>query len=105
MTRNAGKSVGQKIKQRREELGLRPSELAKKLGVQKQRVSELELTSKRPSAEVLLKVADALDAPMLYFLTDCELNDADEDVLLTKYRGLSTDKKKLAIELVKILAI
>lgn len=100
---NKNKSIGQKIKARRKQLELSATELARKLGVQKQRVHELESTSIRPSAEMLFKVANELDAPMLYFLTDCELNDVDEDVLLVKYRALDREKKKLAIEIVKIL--
>jgi len=100
---NAGKSVGQKIQQRRKQLNIKPLAFAKMIGITPQRIWELENTSTRPSAEVLLKVADALDTSMLYFLTDCELNDVDEDILLVKYRRLPEDRKKLAIELVKIL--
>lgn len=100
---NAGKSVGQKIQQRREQLGLTPKQFSKKIGITSQRIWELENTSTRPSAEVLLKVADALDAPILYFLTDCELNDVDENVLLVKYRKLSSKDKKLIINLMGLL--
>jgi transcriptional regulator with XRE-family HTH domain len=95
--------IGQKIEQRREQLGLTPKTFAKKIGITPQRLWELENTSTRPSAEVLLKVAEALDTTMLYFLTDCELNDVDEQVLLTKFRKLSKDRKKLSIEIVKLM--
>lgn len=97
------KTIGQKIQQRREQLNLTPKQFSKKIGITPQRIWELENTSTRPSAEVLFKVAEALDAPMLYFLTDCELNDVDEEVLLVKYRKLSADKKKLAIGIVKLM--
>jgi transcriptional regulator with XRE-family HTH domain len=97
------KSIGQKIKLRREQLKLSPLNLGKKLGVQRQRVDELERKSISPSAKMLFKVADALDAPAHYFITDCELNDVDEEVLLVKYRKLIPEKKKLAIEIFKIL--
>ena len=97
------KTIGQKIQQRREQLNLTPKQFSKKIGITPQRIWELENTSTRPSAEVLFKVAEALDAPMLYFLTDCELNDVDEEVLLVKYRYMSADKKKLAIGIVKLM--
>jgi transcriptional regulator with XRE-family HTH domain len=100
---NAEKSVGEKIKERREQLGLTRIELAKRIKVQQQRITELEATSKRPSAEKLLQISDVLDTPMLYFLTDCELNDVDEEVLLVKYRKLTPEKKKLGIKIIKIL--
>lgn len=101
---NKGKSVGQKIKERREQLNITPLQFSKMIGITTQRIWELENTSTRPSAEVLIKVADALDASMLYFLTNCELNDVDEEILLVKFRRLAPDKKKLAIEIVKLLA-
>lgn len=100
---NKNKSIGQKIKLRREQLGLTQTQLAKKLSIQQQRVRELEDTSKRPSAEMLFRISGALDAPMLYFLSDCELNDVDEEILLMKFRKLSPDDKKFAIEIVKLL--
>jgi len=102
--RNKNKSIGQKIKSRREQLDLTQSDLARRLKIQQQRVRELEDTSKRPSAEMLLRISDALDTPMLYFLTDCELNNADEEVLLVKFRKLTPDRKKLAIEIIKLMA-
>lgn len=98
------KSIGQKIKSRREQLNLTQPALAKKIGVQKQRIRELEDTSKRPSAEMLLKISEALQASMLYFLTDCKLDDSNEEVLLTKFRKLDKKDKKLAIGVVKLLA-
>lgn len=97
------KSISQKIKQRREQLGLKPAELAKKMDVAKQEITRLETTSTRPSAEMLLKVAIALDAPMLYFLTDCQLNDVNEDILLTHFRKISDKDKKLVIGIAKLL--
>lgn len=100
---NAGKSVGQKIKQRRKELGLTPKILSKKIGITPQRIWELENTSTRPSADILLRVADALDTSMLYFLTNCEFNDVDEEILLINFRNLSSKNKKLVIGIVKLI--
>lgn len=102
---NKNKSIGQKIKERRERLGLNPSDLAKIVNVQRSRITELEESSKRPSAEKLLQIADALSVPILYFLTDCKLNDVDEDVLLVKYRKLNAKNRKLAIEIIKLMDI
>jgi len=100
---NKNKSIGQKIKQRRTQLALTQADLARKINVQKQRIVELESESKRPSAQKLLQIADALDAPFLYFLTDCELNDVDEEILLVKYRGLNDKQKKLVIKFSELL--
>lgn len=100
---NKNKSIGQKIKERREQLGLTQPELARRIKVQKQRIADLEDTSKRPSAEKLFEISQALEVPMLYFLTDCELNSLDEEVLLASYRKLNKKDKKLTIDVVKLL--
>lgn len=102
---NKSRSIGQKIKLRREQLDMTQTELAKELHIQQQRVQELEDTSKRPSAEMLLKVSDVLDVSILYFLTDCKLNDTDEEILLVKYRQLDDKNKKLVIDFVKLILI
>lgn len=101
---NKTKTIGQKIKLRRQQLSITQTHLAKAIGVQKQRITELENTSKRPSAEMLFKISQALDAPILYFLTNCKLNDVDEEVLSVKFRELTLEKKKLAIEIIKLMA-
>lgn len=101
---NAGKSVGQKIKLRRKQLGLTPTTFSEKIGITPQRIWELENTSTRPSADILFRVAEALNTPMLYFLTDCELNDVDEEVLLAKFRRLGGENKKLVIQIIKLFA-
>jgi len=51
----------------------------------------------------LLKVADALDRPMVYFLTDYEYDEVGEEDLLMHYRKLNKKGKKLAVELTKII--
>lgn len=100
---NKNKSVGQKIKQRREQLNLSPQDLSSALKMTKQQLWTLENKTTRPSADVLFRVANALDTSILYFLTECELNDVDEDILLTKFRKLTPEDKKLAIEIVKLM--
>ncbi len=100
---NKNKSVGQKIKLRREQLNLDPIKLAKKIGIARQEINRLEKHSSRPSAEMLLRVSSALDTTMAYFLTDCEINDVDEEVLLVKFRKLSKKGKELAIRIINII--
>ncbi len=53
--------IGERIKQRREERGIKLSELARRAGVSKAYLSALEKgASKRPSADILYKIASAL---------------------------------------------
>jgi len=100
---NKNKTIGDKIKARREQLNLTQVEFAKKLGVGKQRIAELENTCKRPSAEKLFEIAKILEVPMVYFLTDCKLDDLDEEILLVQFRRISDKNKKLIINIIKLL--
>ncbi len=97
-------NLAQKIKHRREQLGISQAKLAIKLGVSKQRINDLETISKRISAEMLYKISIVLDVSMLYFLTDCNLNDVDEEILLTKFRNISKKNKKIIVEIAKLLS-
>ena len=100
------KSTGQKIKSRREQLGLTQSELGKLLGISQNTINQYENKNwKNPSAKVVAKLAEALGVPTIYLLDEnCQvLDDASEEVLLTKFRKLNTRNQKLAIEIIKTL--
>jgi HTH-type transcriptional regulator / antitoxin HipB len=103
---NKNKSIGQKIKECREQLNLTQEELGKKLGISQNTINQYENKNwKNPSAKVVYKLAVALGVPVIYLMDDdCQvLDDVDEEVLLVKYRKLAPDKKKLVIEIVKIM--
>ena len=104
---NKNKSIGQKIALRREQLNLTQAELGKLLGISQNTVNSYENKNwKNPSAKVVAKLAEALGVPTIYLLDEnCQvLDDANEEVLLTKFRKLDKKDKKLAIEMVKLLA-
>ena len=77
--------LGQKIRKLRENKGISLNQLAKKAGISKAYLSQLENdVSKQPSAEILLKIAsafsmtiaDLLDQPVRVIAEDFE----DEDI-------------------------
>lgn len=103
---NKNKSIGQKIKERREQLGLTQAELGKMLGISQNTVNSYENKNwKNPSAKVVAKLASKLSVSTIYLLDDdCqELDEADEEVLLMKYRNLRYKDKKLIVEIIKIM--
>ena len=53
-------SIGANIRAKRRMLGLNQEDLAKKLGLTQANISRIEASSKGPSAEMLLAVAEAL---------------------------------------------
>lgn len=94
-------SFQQRLKERRESLGLSQVELAKNLGITKAAVSNYENGVSTPRADILFKVFDALkcDANFLFQDEMKELNQPDvfsdaEKKLIKKYRGLDTHGKK-----------
>ena len=100
------KTIGQKIKSRREQLKLNQEELGRLLDVSQNTVNQYENKIwKNPSAKVVAKLASVLSLPTIYLLDDScqELDDGDEEVLLTQFRKLTPEKKRLAVEIVKLM--
>ena len=101
---NKNKSVGQKIKELRERLKLDQGRFGQAFGVSQKRVWELENKTKNPSALLLNKIAKTFSVPITYFLDDEQIvSNVEEDILLVNFRRLSGEKKKLAVEIIKIL--
>ncbi|MEJ5202483.1 MAG: XRE family transcriptional regulator [Anaerolineales bacterium] len=62
--------VGVKLKERRKQLGLTLDELAEKTGLTASFISQVERGKASLSLQSLQAMAEALDSPMLYFMTD-----------------------------------
>lgn len=61
-------SVGQRIKERREELGYSQGELANKMGVSRQAISKAELHDNNITTDKVRKFAKALDCTEAYLM-------------------------------------
>lgn len=73
MKEDVNKVVGQRIKQRRKELGLSQDELAKKIGYKtKGAISYFENGLRSPDFEVVQKIAEALNTDLKYFWVEQE---------------------------------
>lgn len=86
-------SLGERIRQRREELGLSRLELAQRLGVSRSAVGNYEIGLSAPKEEVLLRLFQVLQTEPNYFFQDsfpapCAAS-AEERRLVERYRGLS----------------
>lgn len=62
--------IGQKIKERRKELGLSLRDLAAQVDLTASFLSQVERDVASPSIESLRKISKALDVPVFYFLLD-----------------------------------
>ena len=86
---------GQRVRERRKELGMSQGELAKKLGVSLSAVSNYENGQNAMREEVLIKLFRALDIDPNYLYQDsfsgrAFVCSAEEQSLVRKYRGLRT---------------
>ncbi|MFT7088140.1 MAG: transcriptional regulator with XRE-family HTH domain [Rickettsiales bacterium] len=93
------KNFGQKIKERRKELKITLEELGNKIDSTKAYVWELENKSNaRPSADKLLKIADALQVSPDYLINNdlSEQDDESEDIaFFRKFKKLSDNDKQI----------
>ena len=62
-------TIGQRIRMKREELGMTQQELADKLGFKSRAsVNKLELDIRTPRQQIIKALADALETDVLYIL-------------------------------------
>lgn len=86
-------SFGQRVRERRKQLGMSQAELAKKLGVSLSAVSNYENGQNAVKEEVLFKLFRALDIDPNYLYQDsfsgkAFVCSAEEQSLVRKYREL-----------------
>lgn len=74
--------IGERIKQRREGLGLSQSDLANKIGLTSAAISLLEKGDRKPSYEMILKLSDVLGVT-----TDFLMGRSNENKIEISFRG------------------
>lgn len=96
---NLLKEMGQRILARRRALKLTQEELADKLGVSTQMISNLELGKKAIRPENLVKLCEVLDLSADFILTGDAANNT-MDALSEKLAGLSPEELQILLNLV-----
>jgi transcriptional regulator with XRE-family HTH domain len=95
--------LGERIKERREELGLTQLQLARALGVTPQHISVIEKNKRAPSLDSLAKLAEELGVTTDYLITGKESVVSDVISVIKADIGLSLDVKKALITLIEQL--
>jgi transcriptional regulator with XRE-family HTH domain len=72
-------TIGSRIKEKRQEEGISIRELAKRIGVTASFISQVENGKANVSLDSLRRISEALQVPMLYFLSDFEPKAASID--------------------------
>ena len=102
-------SIGSRIKERREQLGITQTQLADLLGVTKGAVGNYETDANSPKASTLYKVFDALHCDANYLFQD-EMSDikiapsAKDEVLFGLFHKLNEEGQEKVIEYAADLA-
>ena len=96
----------QRIKQRREELGISQEELAARIGLTQTQVSRYELGDSDPKASALAAIARALmvTTDWLVGLDDREVDalSPDEKQALEVYRAVPPDRQANVLEIMRL---
>lgn len=83
--------IGEKIKQRRKQLGLTQEQLALKVGVRKTSISNYEVNLNSPPEKVIIKIMEALECDANFLFGDYEKNQIiltkHENAVITAYRN------------------
>lgn len=88
-------NIGEKIKRRREELGITQRELAIRVGITEATLSRYENGIRIPNAQILAKLAEALQTDLNYFTDGLPYN---------QFQLTGKDKKDIAIELERMIS-
>ena len=76
MTHPVDQHVGQRIRQRRWQLGMTQTQLAQSVGIRFQQIQKYETGANRVSASRLWGIAEALDVPVSHFFDGIEAREA-----------------------------
>lgn len=100
-------SIGTRIKQRRNDLGLTQTQIKQETGISTGNMSEIENGLKLPSTPALISLSNILDCSIDWILKGESLNretesDQRERRLLYGFRNLSEENKEELMEILEI---
>ena len=95
--------VGERIRARREELGLTQAQLADELGVTHQHVSGIESGISAPSLDLLVRIARRLGVSTDYLLTGESPLVLDAEGGIRADGGLPSEAKEQLVALVELI--
>jgi transcriptional regulator with XRE-family HTH domain len=95
--------LGERIKVRREELGLTQLQLAQALGVTPQHISVIEKNKRAPSLDSLAKLAQELGVTTDFLITGKENVISDSISIIKADNRLSLDTKRALVTIIEKL--
>lgn len=98
------KEMGQRIMTRRKSLRLTQEELAEKMDVSTQMISNLELGKKAIRPENLAKVCDVLDVSADYVLTGSKKKNEQVNLIIKRLMELSETELKIISSMINYMS-
>lgn len=115
--------VGQRIRQRRWQVGVTQGQLAEKVGIRFQQIQKYETGANRVSASRLWDIAEVLDVPVSYFFEDMdegttpdeagfrmsapragEIRDKEAMDLVRSYYAIPPSQRRRLFDLARVLS-
>lgn len=93
-------TVGTRIREARQRLGLQAAVLAERAGITPKALSEIENDKVMPKKETLQRLGEALDVPLHLIQPQAR----GEDVLVMLYRTLSADRQRGVVQQLAAMA-
>lgn len=91
------------LKRFRKELNLTQKQVADAIGIQKNAYQAYEYGKVKPSVEVLAKIAESFNVSADYLLGRDEVQNKGESYLLSNYRNLNDDNRRVLLEMSNFL--
>lgn len=105
------KTIGLKIKERRQELGITQEHIANALDVNPSHISNIECGRANPSLTALVKIANVLECSVDYFIggeytykLDKHKEKALNEKIMNKVKYCDIDKKKRILKMIDLLS-
>lgn len=94
--------IGQRLRQRRKELGLTREKMSELADIGAGYYGQLEVGTSQMSVDTLLKLSGAMHLPMEYILLGRERETGDPDGVMDLLKNCSPRELKLAQEVLKL---
>lgn len=105
------KTIGLKIKERRQELGITQEHIANALDVNPSHISNIECGRANPSLTALVKIANVLECSVDYFIggeytykLDKHKEKTLDEKIMNKVKYCDIDKKKRILKMIDLLS-
>ena len=97
------KTIGERIRDRRKEKGLRQSDLAESAGIDQSTISDIEKHNADFSARNLMKIAEALEVTPEWVMRGTKVSEIEELEVIAIYKSLDEPGREMLLKMIRPL--